>query len=257
MDNEQNQTLDIIEVCLLAGKIMLRSGAETYRVEDTMIRIAAAYGILHSHSYVTPTGIIFSIDSHYPTKLVRIVDRSTDLQKVAKVNSVSRLISSGELTVKEAFDHLKKIEHDAHAYPIWVQIAAASIASGCFLIMFQGGWSDFLPALITGGVGFSCLIYIHQLIEIKFFSEFLASFIIGVISVLFVVMNLGAELDKIIIASVMPLVPGLLITNAVRDLMAGHLVSGISKGAEAFLTAFAIGAGVAVVFSIYPIFNGQ
>jgi uncharacterized membrane protein YjjP (DUF1212 family) len=176
---------------------------------------------------------------------------------VAKVNSVSRLISSGELTVKEAFDHLKKIEHDAHAYPIWVQIAAASIASGCFLIMFQGGWSDFLPALIAGGVGFSCLIYIHQLIEIKFFSEFLASFLIGVISVLFVVMNLGAELDKIIIASVMPLVPGLLITNAVRDLMAGHLVSGISKGAEAFLTAFAIGAGVAVVFSIYPIFNGQ
>ncbi|MGM0875201.1 MAG: threonine/serine exporter family protein [Bacillota bacterium] len=251
MENKQNQTFDIIELCLLAGKIMIRSGAETYRVEDTMMRIAAAYGILHSHSYVTPTGIIFSIDSHFPTKLVRIADRSTDLQKVAKVNSVSRLISSGDLTVKEAFEHLKEIERDAHAYPIWVQIAAASIASGCFLIMFQGGWNDFLPALIAGGIGFSCLIYIHQLVEIKFFAEFLASFLIGLISVLFVVLNIGTELDKIIIGSVMPLVPGLLITNAVRDLMAGHLVSGISKGAEAFLTAFAIGAGVAVVFSFY------
>lgn len=251
MENKQNQTFEIIEVCLLAGKIMLRSGAETYRVEDTMMRIAAAYGILHSHSYVTPTGIIFSIDSHNLTKLVRIVDRSTDLQKVAKVNSVSRLISSGELSVQEAYGHLKEIEHDAHAYPIWIQIAAASIASGCFLIMFQGGWTDFFPALIAGGIGFSCLIYIHQLVEIKFFAEFLASFIIGLIAVLFVVLSLGTELDKIIIASVMPLVPGLLITNAVRDLMAGHLVSGISKGAEAFLTAFAIGAGVAVVFSFY------
>jgi uncharacterized membrane protein YjjP (DUF1212 family) len=49
----------------------------------------------------------------------------------------------------------------------------------------------------------------------------------------------------------MPLVPGLLITNAVRDLMAGHLVSGLSKGAEAFLTAFAIGTGIAVVFSLF------
>lgn len=47
----------------------------------------------------------------------------------------------------------------------------------------------------------------------------------------------------------MPLVPGLHITNAVRDLMAGHLVAGLSKGAEAILTSFAIGAGVAVVLA--------
>ncbi|UPG65892.1 threonine/serine exporter family protein [Metabacillus endolithicus] len=230
---------------------MLRSGAETYRVEDTMMRIAAAYGIKETHSYVTPTGIIFSVSSKTPTQLVRIVDRSTDLQKVAKVNGVSRQISNGELSVEEAYTHLKEIELDAHAYPIWVQIGAASIASGCFLIMFQGGWTDFLPAVIAGGIGLSSLIYLHRLVEIKFFAEFLASLIIGVISVLFVTLNIGAELDKIIIGSVMPLVPGLLITNAVRDLMAGHLVSGISKGAEAFLTAFAIGAGVAVVFSFY------
>ena len=68
---------------------------------------------------------------------------------------------------------------------------------------------------------------------------------------LFVRNGFGFDLDKIIIGSVMPLVPGLHITAAVRDLMAGHLVSGLSKGAEAFLTAFAIGAGIAAVLSIY------
>ncbi|TXC89505.1 threonine/serine exporter family protein [Metabacillus litoralis] len=247
----ENEIFDIMEVCLLAGKIMLRSGAETYRVEDTMMRIGSAYGVEQSHSYVTPTGIIFSVSSKTPTQLVRIEDRSTDLQKVEKVNSISREISNGELSVEEAYKQLKVIEQAAHAYPIWVQIAAASISSGCFLIMFNGGWSDFLPAVIAAGIGFSSLIYFHQLVEIKFFAEFLASFVIGLLAVLMVTLNIGTELDKIIIGSVMPLVPGLLITNAVRDLMAGHLVSGISKGAEAFLTAFAIGAGVAVVFSIY------
>ena len=59
----------------------------------------------------------------------------------------------------------------------------------------------------------------------------------------------GTDLDQIIIGGVMPLVPGLLITNAVRDLMAGHFTSGMSKGAEAFLTAFAIGSGIALVLS--------
>lgn len=86
--------------------------------------------------------------------------------------------------------------------------------------------------------------------ESKIFRRVFAAFIVTVIATISVASGLGSELDKIIIGSVMPLVPGLLITNAVRDLMAGSFVSGLSKGAEAFLTAFAIGAGVALVLSL-------
>ena len=102
------------------------------------------------------------------------------------------------------------------------------------MIMFNGGWGDFIPSVITGGLGFTGLIYLHRIVKVKFFSECLSSLIIGLMAITFVKLGIGNELDKIIIGSVMPLVPGLLITNAVRDLMAGHLVSGISKGAEAF-----------------------
>ncbi|WP_017756682.1 threonine/serine exporter family protein [Calidifontibacillus oryziterrae] len=247
MDKKQQN--EIVELCLLAGKIMLQSGAETYRVEDTMTRIAASFGIEETHSYVTPTGIIFSVDQLETTRLIRILDRSTDLQKVTMVNSVSRKISSGDLTHIEALQELKQIDATKHAYSIYTQVIAAAIASGCFLIMFNGGWYDFVPAMITGGLGYLSVVYFQNLVEIKFFAEFLSSLIIGLLSVLFVTTGIGLELDKIIIGSVMPLVPGLLITNAVRDLMAGHLVSGLSKGAEAFLTAFAIGTGIAIVFS--------
>jgi uncharacterized membrane protein YjjP (DUF1212 family) len=251
MEKSLDQTNEVLEVCLLAGKIMLQNGAETYRVEDTMMRIAASFGIHESHSYVTPTGIIFSIDGTGPTKLIRIVERSTDLQKVAIVNNISRKISSGELSLKEACNMLKEVDAKNLAYPLWAQVAAAAIASGCFVIMFQGGWGDFLPAVISGGFSFYCLDYVHRLVKIKFFAEFCASFIAGILAVLLVAIGLGNDLDKIIIGSVMPLVPGMLITNAVRDLMAGHLVAGLSKGAEAFLTAFAIGTGIALIFSIY------
>ncbi|WP_342048877.1 threonine/serine exporter family protein [Bacillus sp. OTU530] len=251
MEGKLNQTYEVIEVCLLAGKIMLQSGAETYRVEDTMTRIAASFGLHDSHSFVTPTGIIFSIEGTDPTKFVRISDRSTDLEKVSVVNSISRKISGGEISIKDAHSELKQVEKANLSYPIWVQIAAASLVGGCFLIMFQGVWHDFIPALVSSGVGFSCYIYFHRLVRVKFFAEFFASLIIGLLAFLFVAIGFGNELDKIIIGSVMPLVPGLLITNAVRDLMAGHLVSGISKGAEAFLTAFAIGTGIAVVFSVF------
>jgi uncharacterized membrane protein YjjP (DUF1212 family) len=249
--NLEVETYEIMELCLLAGKIMLQSGAETYRVEDTMMRMAAAFGIMETHSYVTPTGIIFSAEGFTPTKtkLIRILERSTDLKKVAMVNEVSREISSGALSLQEALSQLKEIETQNMTFPMKLQAAAASIASGCFLIMFDGNWNDFIPAMISGGVGYLSYVRFHRFVPIKFFSEFLASFLIGLLSLFFVKIGAGHQLDKIVIGSVMALVPGLLITNAVRDLMAGHLVSGLSKGAEAFLTAFAIGSGIAVVLT--------
>lgn len=251
MDNQPDRPIEIIDVCLLAGKIMLQNGAETYRVEDTMMRIADAFGIHHSHSFVMPTGIMFSLDGIEPTKLIRITERFTDLHKVTLVNSVSRQASRGELSVEEAYQRLKEIESRKVSYPVFLQIVAASLASGCFLIMFLGRWDDLVPALVSGGLGFACLLLFQRLIQVRFFTEFLASFVIGLLSYLFVAAGIGHEVDKIIIGSVMPLVPGLLITNAVRDLMAGHLVAGLSKGAEAFLTASAIGTGIAVVISIF------
>lgn len=240
------------ELCLLAGKIILQSGGETHRVEDTMIRIAAASGFPDSQSYVTPTGIIFAIGGANPvTRFVRISDRSTDLSKVALANDISRRLSLGELSAAEALARLREIEAARVVYPAWLQIVAAAFVSGCFLIMFKGGWNDFVPAMLAGGAGFALLLALHRFVPVRFFAEFLSAAVIGGLSILFVRIGFGHEQDLIMIGSVMPLVPGLLITNAVRDLMAGHLVSGLSKGAEALLTASAIGAGIAVMLSAW------
>nr|WP_272945322.1 threonine/serine exporter family protein [Paenibacillus gorillae] len=242
---------DILRICLLAGKIMLQNGGETSRVEDTMMRIAAAYGYDNSHSYVTPTGILFAIDGTAPaTRLIRISERSTNLQKVTIVNDISRRICGDGMTPVEALSLLQETDTQPFAYPEWLRIATAALASGCFAIMFRGGWSDFMPAVLAGGIGFLLVVLLNRFVPVKFFAEFLAAAAIGGTAVLLTQNGVGADLNIIIIGSVMPLVPGLHITNAVRDLMAGHLVSGLSKGAEAFLTAFAIGSGIAVVLSL-------
>lgn len=240
----------ITRVCLLAGKIMLQSGAETYRVEDTMIRIAQAYGVENAQTHATPTAIMFAEDMTSPTNFVRIDARATDLDKVSKVNSISRHISAGNLTVKEAREKLLEVEENNERFPKWLQILAAGFASGCFTIMFQGSWYEFLPAIIVGIIGYYSMLSFHEILKIRFFAEFLASVFLALAAFLMILINPGLDLDKIIIGSVMPLVPGLLITNAVRDLMAGHLVSGMTKATEAILTALAIGAGVVVVLLV-------
>ncbi|GAB6889599.1 hypothetical protein JCM14450A_06050 [Geobacillus stearothermophilus] len=137
---------DIVDVCLLEGKLMLESGGETYRVEDTMGRIAASFGVSRSHSYVTPTGIMFSVEGTNVTRFIRISERSTDLSKMALVNHISRRISSGELSLDGARKELERVQQLPLGYPLWQQTVAAAAASACFASLL-GGMNHFLPSL--------------------------------------------------------------------------------------------------------------
>lgn len=131
-----------------------------------------------------------------------------------------------------------------------MQVLAAAVASGCFLVMFAGVWQDFIPAMIAGGLGYWVLLLVTDVTKVKFFSEFIASVAVGVLAALAVKFGFGQQLDTIIIGSVMPLVPGVIITIAIRDLMAGHFTSGLARGIEALLTAFAIGSGIALALTV-------
>ncbi|MEK4423883.1 threonine/serine exporter family protein [Solibacillus sp. FSL K6-1523] len=247
MNFEQNEMA--MDCLLLAGRIMIESGAETYRVADTMQRMARSQNMMDAQSYVTPTGIIFSLGRTQPTRITSISTRVTDLHRIVLVNNVSRKLTSQMITLERAYDELKRIEKTNYFLPILLQVLAASIASSCFLFLYKGMLTDIPTAFVAGGVGLYIVTIIHKMTRVKFFSEFLAAVSVGVVASLSVHYGFGTEVDKIIIGSVMPLVPGLLITNAVRDLMAGHFIAGMAKGAEAFLTAFAIGSGIALVLS--------
>lgn len=246
--NEQGQA-SVEKVCMIAGKIMLMSGAETHRVEDTMNRMARAFGVESAQIHATPTGINFSAGVTEKNNFIRILKRPTDLHKIAQVNEISRRITAGELQLEDAYHRLQEIETAEAGYKPWIQIVAAALVSGCFAIMFQGTWADFIPAGVAGGLGFAVMFYMDRLLEIRYLAEFFGALVIGVSSYVFIHNGFGVELDKVIIGAVMPLVPGLHITNAIRDMVAGHLISGSSKGIEATLTAFAIGAGVSLVFA--------
>lgn len=247
--NEQNDEL-LLDCLLLAGQIMMESGAETYRVEDTMLRMARSQNA-DAQSYVTPTGIILSHGKQQKTKIASISSRITDLHKIAKVNNISRKLTLKIITLEEAYDELRIIQKTNYFLPVWLQVLMSAVSSACFLVLFKGTYFDMPITFIAGGLGYLALLFIQHLSKVKFFSEFFASFVIALIAFSAVQFGFGQEIDKIIISAVMPLVPGILITNAVRDMMAGHLTAGIAKGTEAFLTASAIGSGVAVVVALY------
>ncbi len=248
MDLQQNQQ-QAIECFLLAGKLLMQNGAETYRAEDTMLRMATSQGYTEAESFVTTTGILFSTGFGRPPKIVSITSRSIDLDKISRINDVSRKLTANVITLEEAYRTLQNIEQSNFGLSNVWQILFAAIASGSYVILFQGTAFDMPAAAVAGGFGYMMFLVIHKITRVKFFAEFMASIVVGLAAVLAVKTGQGMEVNKIIIGAVMPLVPGVLIANAVRDIMAGHYVSGMSKGVEGSLTAFAIGSGIAIVLS--------
>ncbi|PTG91597.1 hypothetical protein BU645_04915 [Staphylococcus chromogenes] len=245
---DENKVLDVV---LLAGKVLLESGAETYRVEDTMGRIAASFGLDDTYAFVTSTAIMFSLNNRTNTRLVRVRERTTDLEKIAIANNVSRKISQNKITLDEAKTELIHLEQASLQFSFIVKFLSAAIASGFFLFMFGGVAHDFIYAVMAGAGAFLTFDLVQRYIQIKFFSEFISSMVVIAVAASFTKLGMTVNQDIITIAGVMPLVPGILITNAIRDLMAGELLAGMSRGVEAALTAFAIGAGVAVVLIIF------
>src|SRR5699024_11900742 len=86
---------DVFYIAINSGKILLENGAETYRIEDTMSRIASSCGIENAQVFVTPTVIIFSMNEYALTQTVRIEESENNLEKVDSINNPPRRISDG------------------------------------------------------------------------------------------------------------------------------------------------------------------
>jgi len=254
MSAQNYDEADILDVCIQAGHVMLANGAETYRVEDTLNRIATSYGLTYVNVFVVPTAIILTVQGERGqdfTELLRMTEGTTNLEKVTRVNELSRELTNSPLPPNIVREKLDSIQTNTPEFTNWQRTLGISLACACFTLLFGGGWMDFLPAGIAAGVGMNVFEKVEDFINVTFFAQIVAAFMTGIFSVFFVRMGLGQNLNTIIISALMGLVPGMAITNSFRDLMAGHLVAGISLAAQALLTAAAIGIGIVLVLALF------
>lgn len=241
----------VMDTCLLAGSIILKNGGETYRTEETMTRIAVAAGMDDVNSSATPTSIILSFrcQGQDHTRMIRTPNRTTDLNKITLVNDVSRRYVGGSITLKEAYCALCEIDQKKPIYPKWVKHIAAAIASGSFSMLSGGVWFDFLPTAIAGLTVYGSIERLEKFVNVKFFTEFAAALFGGLVSLLLVAVFPQLNISTLIIGAMIPLFPGIAITNSLRDLMAGDLVAGVSRGVEAMLTAVSVAVATVITLS--------
>lgn len=245
-------TSKVLDVCTGIGRLMLENGAETYRVEDTVYRVAVNYGMQGVSVFSVPTALIITVQGptgEEYTRLHRVTEQKSNLGIVAEANELSRRIAKTDFTPNEALLEIDRLNRKESSYNLFEEFLASALICGFFAILFRGNFNDLIAASITGSIGYMTFVYSQRLTNIRFFSELLGAIAIGWVALLLTNLSIGHDVNIIIVASVMTLVPGKAITNGIRDLMASHFISGVSVLADALLTASAIGIGVSTVFS--------
>ena len=243
---------ELLHVATFAGKIMLESGGETYRSEEIIWRICKIYGAEEAESFVTPTGIMVSVCHENKTfSLIRRVStRTVDLNKVDKVNDLSRNILSRNLSVSDLKRELKLID-EGERYSLTINVIISALGAFCFVFLFNGTFRDGIAAFFIGLVIKIISIKFSELNINPFFINSICAGITAIIAIIFFKIGLSKNIDTTIIASIMLLVPGLAITNAIRDTISGDLLAGLTRAAEAFLVAISIAIGTGAVLSFW------
>lgn len=228
--------------CLELGTGLLENGAETSRVEETLRFVGIGMGI-EVESVVTPTGISLTFGSgEVITRLVRIKTRSVNLDKVARLNELSRRMHDSSFTFSDLRAQVSQIRQAPPLYSETQQILATAVAAGSLTFLLGGLWGEALVAVLAALFGHY---WLHK--EGNEFPTFLSRFFLGFSSTVFAILashfwQLNTE--PIVVGSLLFHMPGLGFVSAVRDLMSDELIAGVARAAEAMVVTLGMASGV-------------
>lgn len=242
----------VAEIATCAGEILLSNGAEAYRVEETIKKICNSYG-LDGECISTSTGVYISVlapDGEMVTSVKRIKQRNVDLYRIELINSFSRDLSTNPKSYEEAKKILKEI-YNAPNFSLIIRLMAACMTAFVYTLFFNGTIPDALTsAVISFGI-YMMLEKISKIGSFQFLEFYLSGFIIGIVGLTVQYFIPAINKDNVITGAIIVLLPGVALTNGIKDILYGDYVSGYAKFGEAMLIIIAMGVGIATALSLF------
>ena len=228
----------VLELALEAGRILLRNGAEIFRVEETIEHICKRFGVEAVDSFVLSNGIFltaYSKGKENFAKVKHVPMAGIHLGIVTEVNDLSREISAGRVGIDEAFRRLEEIEKLPPKKSLYL-VLAAGLGSGSFCYLLKANIWESLIAFVIGTLLYVLVIFAQKHTMSKIIINIVGGGFITILA---------------LIASNLPLVPGVAFTNAIRDIANSDFISGTVRMIDALLVFVYIAIGVGTVLSAY------
>ncbi|MCI8326241.1 MAG: threonine/serine exporter family protein [Lachnospiraceae bacterium] len=249
---------DILHLAVFAGEILIKNGGEISRAESTMRHIIESYDIKDYHVYVLSNGIFANIESEnsHCCLIRHVAFGGVNLERIAAVNQLSREICSLHYTPKTA---LKKMEscQKLQNHSIWERSFGSGSGCAAFTLLFGGNILDCLFALCFGSTIQPFLFYCQKKKLSRPFYSIATSAYITLLTILAHILSIPIHVDMVTIGCITPLLPGLTLTNSIRDFFNGDYLSGVIHMIEALLTALCIATGVGFIITLYHSLGGS
>ncbi len=242
----------LLDMATQLGYELAMSGAETFRIEESMSRVLTSYGV-ENEVFAIPNYLMVTIitdDGSPMTKMRRIGMHGNDLDAVEKFSGLSRAYCNRTPEPREGMRWLEKARSAVEKYPTHMEYLGDFIGAAGFSMLFGGSWIDGLCAGICGIIVGLINDLLARMKSNSFFRTIASSFVMAMVAYAMSVAGITQNPDAVTIGALMILVPGLLFTNAMRDIIYGDTNSGINRVVQVILTAIAIALGTAVAWSM-------
>ena len=238
----------ILQGILDIGEAMLQSGAENFRLEDSLYRMCKSYGFTRYDVFVIPSNIQITVETpegDIITQIRHIESTDINFDRLDYLNNLSRYVCQNKPDEKKLREKYLEVMNREEQHPAVKYFAGVMGGTG-FAVFFGCGFMDAIVAVIVSLMIVVVGEWLSKRESNLMVYNMILSFLSEVIIILLVRLGIGSHAEWIMIGIVMLLISGLGVTNGIRDLLQRDFISGSLNIMNAFLGAAGIAFGIAL-----------
>ncbi|MEG0365975.1 MAG: threonine/serine exporter family protein [Coprobacillus sp.] len=243
--------LKVLESINEIGYLLLKHGAEIYRVEESLQKMCEGVGFKNVEVFAIPSYFTLSLnltDGQPYQSSKRSRTNRIHLDHLYELNCLVRKISNQDIDLDNINQKIEQIKAQPLNLPLI--LIGYIVSSAMFCVFFGGGVTEMFVSAFIGFVLYFIIFILERLRVNGIVRTMLASMTLATIAIISTKLNVIINQQSVITGSLMLLVPGIAITNSLRDIIGGDFVSGLSRMIEAILIAASIAIGVGVMMML-------
>lgn len=243
----------LLEFCLDIGEELLRCGAEIHRVEESIERLCLAYGCMKADVFCITSVIILTVhdaQGKIHTQMRRVTGYGNNMARLEAINTLCRRLCKQPEPVRSARTALEALRPETTLHP-WRKWIGSVLAASGFALFFGGSAMDAVCALLVSLVICCMDFWVYRVDVNRLLYTLLCSFVAGAATLLLTRLGIGEHSGTIMIGAIMLLIPGVALTNSVRDMLGGDIIAGLLRLVESVIQAAAIAGGFAAAILAY------
>jgi uncharacterized membrane protein YjjP (DUF1212 family) len=216
-------------------------GAAAPRLEQAIGNVAQQLD-LACDVLSTPTSIVLSFSAPGGdgladiTQVVRIAPGDVNLARLCRADEIADRVADGSLDPRRGMAQLRALGRPLSRAALWATIVSYGLSAASVAVLFRTSGPDALVAGVIGVLIGGIVVAGYGRPRLSAASDAIAALVATFIATMVSTWLLPLALKLVVLSALIVLVPGMSLTNAVREMTSQHLASGVARFAGAAAT---------------------